>query len=60
MEKVIDARERFLNGEIEYRVSIDVDCNLGFLLCVLKAMFLRKGIRINHTFDNDPFLNNQA
>jgi len=55
--KLIDARHRFKDINSYYQVSIEVECNLGLLLAVLKGMFKQKKLRINHTFTNDPLLN---
>lgn len=54
--KIIDARERFRPPGIVYKVQIRVSVNARFLLVVMKCLFTRKELRINHTFTNDPLL----
>ncbi len=38
----------------KWEVTIEVEPRFAFLLVVIKAMIMRKGIRIHHTFKNDP------
>lgn len=58
-DNMIDASARFRADGMRYRVTVRVRVSFSFLLAALQCLFLRKALQIEHTFPQNPFLNQE-
>ena len=56
MMRVVDARHKFRPKGLEYTVQINVEVNMRFIIAIAKCLWQRKDLRITHTFNNNPFV----